>query len=93
MGIGWACSSLSVMFNGFLRSSFHHGRRLRQSNPLSPLLFILVIDPDRPFLDLEWSRGIFNPLSSNPTKLRLSLYADDVDIFTSLVKSELEEIR
>jgi hypothetical protein len=38
-------SSSRVTINGVPNPPIRHGRGLRQSDPLSPLLFVLVIDP------------------------------------------------
>jgi hypothetical protein len=38
-------SSSRVLLNGIANVPINHGRRVRQREPLSPLLFVLAIDP------------------------------------------------
>jgi len=54
---------------------------VRQGDLLSPMLFILAIDPLQKILDLATQHGILTPLTLTTAKLRTSLYADDAAIF------------
>lgn len=71
--------STQVLLNGKPGEIIAHRRGLRQGDPLSPLLFILVMDVlNSLFLKAE-SEGQLLPLHS--TGQRLSIYADDVALF------------
>jgi hypothetical protein len=58
-----------------------HGRGLRQGDPLSPLLFILAIDPLTWLLETATDRGLLSKLNGSVARFRTSMYADDVVIF------------
>jgi len=64
------------MLNGELGEYIFHQRGLRQGDPLSPMLFILVMDVLNSLFTKAESEGLLQPLHS--TGQRLSLYADDV---------------
>lgn len=56
-------------------------RGLRQGDPLSPMLFILVMDVLNWIITRASEEGLFQPLSRRPIPHRISLYADDVALF------------
>lgn len=83
-------ASSSVLLNGSPGPSFWHRRGLRQGDPLSPLLFILAIDPLHRLLAKATKLGTLAPLPSRGTSMRISLYADDVVIFANPVREEVD---
>ena len=90
----WICLSLAsatsrVLLNGDPGTPFTHARGLRQGDPLSPMLFILAIDPLQRILSLATDHGILSPIKSRTARCRVSLYADDAGIFSNPVKEEL----
>jgi hypothetical protein len=59
---------------------------LCQGDPLSPMLFILAIDPLQCILSMATQHGILIPICSRSTSCRISLYADDAIIFIKPIK-------
>ena len=81
-------ASTQVLLNGEPGVFITHRRGLRQGDPLSPMLFILVMDVlNSLFLKAE-AEDLLLPLHS--TGQRLSLYADDVALF---IRSEEEDLQ
>jgi hypothetical protein len=62
---------------------------LRQGDPLSPMLFILVIDVLCSLFDKAEHMGLLHPLSCNNVNNRISIYVDDVVLF---IKPEEEDL-
>jgi hypothetical protein len=69
-----------------------HGRGLRQGDPLSPLLFILAIDPITQILEEATHLGILHKLRGRGAILRTSLYADDAAVFVAPIKSDVQNL-
>ena len=85
---------LSVLVNGKAISFFNCSRGVRQGDPFSPLLFCLAEEVlSRPLFDSS-ARGRLIPMSyyrgiSFPTHV---LYADDIMIFCTGLKSNIREL-
>jgi hypothetical protein len=86
-------TSTKVLLNGVPGHRICHGRGLRQGDPLSPMLFVLVMECFSAMIMLANSRGLFSPLRPRSIKQRVSLSADDVVIFLSPVVLDLVMIR
>jgi hypothetical protein len=76
-------ASTKILLNGVSGRRMCHGRGLRQGDPLSPMLFVLVMECFSAMIKLADSRGLFTPLRPRSIKQRVSLYADDVVVFLS----------
>jgi hypothetical protein len=88
------CTATSTpLLNGQRGPSFGHGRGVRQGDPLSPMLFILAMDPLQRLLDLVTAQGTLSPLPPYAAKWRISMYADDAAIFTNPTKDDLDAIK
>jgi hypothetical protein len=86
-------ASTKVLLIGVPGSRICHGRGLRQGDPLSPMLFVLVMECFSATIKLADSRGLFCPMRPRSIKQRVSLYADDVVVFLSPVVLDLVMIR
>ena len=76
-----ATSSTQILLNGSPSGRSEHRRGLRQGDPLSPMLFILVMDVLCYLVQKAAEEELLQPLSRRVLQHRISLYADDVVIF------------
>lgn len=82
-------SSTRVLVNGEPGEIIHHKRGLRQGDPLSPMLFILVMDVLNSLVLHAHDLGLLQPLLRHGRRQRISLYADDVVLFLQPSREEL----
>ena len=83
-------STTRIMLNGEPGGVIQHQRGLRQGDPLSPVLFILVMDVLNSIIVKGEEDGLLQPLSRRISGQRLSLFADDVALFTRPVEEDLQ---
>jgi hypothetical protein len=62
-------------------------------DPLSPMLFIIAIDPLQKLLDKPTQMGLLHPIGTDPVKLRTSLYADDAALFVRPYDSDIRHMQ
>ncbi|GJR24032.1 putative RNA-directed DNA polymerase [Tanacetum coccineum] len=76
-------ASISVLINGSPSSEFKMERGLRQGDPLSPLLFLLVAEALQMTVLEACGKGVYNGVSlgSSGTNVSLLQYADDALFF------------
>ena len=91
---GWVSALLSttsscILLNGVSGYPFRLGRGLRQGDPLSPLLFVLAIDPMHHILEKATSQGHLHPIGGRAMPIRASLYADDAAVFIAPLKADV----
>jgi hypothetical protein len=67
--------------NGFPGMRISHGHRLRQGDPISPMLFILGMDVLGHMIETVAREGMLQPLARRTPQHRISLYANDVALF------------
>jgi hypothetical protein len=86
-------ASLVVLVNGEATNFFRSGRGLRQGCPLSPLLFILVMESLSLLLKSSQSEGSLTGIKvSRLTKILHLLFVDDVLLLTNASVQEWKEI-
>jgi hypothetical protein len=79
---GLLCSSMTqVLLNGIPGTRISHKRGQRQGDPLSPMLFILVMDLLGHMVSKAAEEGMLQPLARRVLQHQISLYADDVVLF------------
>ncbi|KAK1609661.1 hypothetical protein QYE76_033334 [Lolium multiflorum] len=85
-------SSSRVLLNGVAGLPIRHGRGLRQGDPLSPLLFVLAIDPLAQILERATTFGLLHKLRGRRDILRTSLYADDAAVSVAPFKEDIQNL-
>ena len=77
------------MLNGIPGGHIYHRKGLRQGDPLSPLLFIIAIDPLHRLLARATDMQMLALLPGREIPLTVGLYADDAIIFATLTRQEI----
>lgn len=74
-------STIEVLLNGTPSETINHRQGLRQGDPLSPMLFILVMDVLSLMVSKAAEEELLQPLSWRALQYHMSLYVDDVALF------------
>lgn len=86
-------ASTKVLVNGRLGRRICHARGVRQGDPLSPLLFVLVMEVLSSLIREADRRGLLTPLPGEHFRHRLAVYADDVVLFLAPSPSDFTCIK
>jgi hypothetical protein len=82
-----------VLINGEPSDFFHSGKGLRQGCPLSPLLFILIMEGLSLAMKESQGKGLLTGIKVSRTmKILLLLFVDDILILTKDSIEEWKEI-
>ena len=74
-------ASTKVLVNGRMGRRICHARGLWQGEPLSPLLFVMVMEVLNAMIQEADLRVMLSPLPGDHFGHRMSLYADDLVLF------------
>jgi len=86
-------SSRQVLVNGEPRDTIFHHRSLRLGDPLSSMLFVLVMDVLNFLVNFATSMGMLQPLAIQQARHQVSFYADDTVIFFRQYNLDLITVR
>jgi len=86
-------ASTKVLVNGHLGQRICHAKGLRQGDPLSPLLFVLVMEVLNAMIHEADLRGLLSPLPGDHFGHRMSLYADNLVLFLIPKQEDFSYIR
>jgi mannosylglycoprotein endo-beta-mannosidase len=93
ISILWGCTTSRILLNGIPGQPIRHRRGLRQGDPLSPMLFILAMDPLQRMFDKATQHGLLNPIGAASIKFRTSLYADDAALFVRPTVTDVNNVK
>jgi hypothetical protein len=77
----WCTTYSSVLLNGEPEKRILHCRGVRQGDSLSPVLFLLAMEPLHMLFKKAQQQGLLHNLSSDCDAFRVSLYTDVVALF------------
>lgn len=81
LSILWCTSSSSFLLNGEPGKRVLHQRGVQQGDPLSPMIFLLAMEPLHRMFQKAQSMGALQLVHSNCSSFRMSLYADAAALF------------
>lgn len=93
ISLTWSTTTSCILLNGEPGTPIQHRRGLQQGDPLSPMLFILAMDPLQQLLQQATDQGLLTPIGASPIKMRTSLYADDAALFVRPVATDIENLQ
>lgn len=85
-------SSSRILLNVVPGPAIFHRCGFRQGDPLSPLLFVISIDPLQQLLELATRKGLLHKIRGRGTIMRTSLYADDAAVFMAPIKRDIDNL-
>ena len=86
-------SSTQILVNGEPGEFIVHRRGLRQGDPLSPMLFLLVMNVLNSMVEYASREALLQPLATQQARHRVSFYADDAVIFLRPDSLDLNTVR
>jgi hypothetical protein len=92
ISIALSTSSSRILLNGTPSKPIKYGRGLRQGDPISPMLFILAMDPLQKILLKASERGLLQPLCPRGARIKASLYAHTATIFVKPTSNDIASL-
>jgi hypothetical protein len=83
-------TSTWILLNGTPGQCICHARDLRQGDPLSPFLFLLMMETLNALFQLIETRGLFTLMHSPSIRYHVSLYAEDMVAFVAPTEWDIE---
>lgn len=77
----WCTASSSYLVNGEPGKRVLHCKGVRQGDPLSPMIFLLAMEPLHRLFQKAQEEGLLTAIRPECANLRVSLYADDTAVF------------
>jgi hypothetical protein len=81
------------LLNRIFGAPFLHVQVFSRDTPLSPLLFILVLDPLKRLLQMTTKHCILSPLGVQATRMFASFYDDDDAVFINPTTSDVAAVQ
>jgi hypothetical protein len=85
----WCSASSCFLLNGEPEKRIIYCRRVRQGDPLSPMLFMLAMKPLFMLFNKAQELGLLDRVSKGCERFRVSIYADDTAMFIKLTPHDL----
>jgi hypothetical protein len=89
MALIWSTTTSRILLNGEPGRSIKHAKGLGQGDLLSPMLFIMAMDPLQKLLDMVTQEGLLTPIGFDPINMRTSLYTDDAMLFVRPIAMDI----
>jgi hypothetical protein len=86
-------ASTKILLNGVPGRRICHARGLRQGDPLSPMLFVLVMEVVNHAVRWLDDEELLEPLGAVQSVQRVSLYADDLVLFVAPIDQDLRVLK
>jgi hypothetical protein len=78
-------ASTRVLLNGNSRERIYHARRFCQGDPISSMMYLIVMEVLNALIQKVDAWSLFHPQGVRSIPDRTSLYANDLVMFISLV--------
>jgi hypothetical protein len=85
----WCTASSSYLLNGDPGKRVLHCREVRQGDPLSPMLFLLAMEPLHRLFKKAQDLGLLEKVSSTYDNFKMTLYADGAIVFIKPEEKDL----
>jgi hypothetical protein len=93
VAIALRSATTRVLVNGVPGRKIYHARGLRQGDPLSPQLFVLMMEVVTCLIRKAVEQELFSPIGNCTPEQRLSIYAGDVVLFVKPNSMDLMAVR